>query len=108
MVRRGNKRNGSVALLGLVGLMFLSVVFLALVNYCWVWTMRVQLQNAADAASLATVQAFANDVLLVGTEPGLSENFLASREVGVEYADAALLRSEHAGNQVEQGRFART
>ena len=33
MVRRGNKRNGSVALLGLVGLMFLSVVFLALVNY---------------------------------------------------------------------------
>ncbi len=86
MVRRGNKRNGSVALLGLVGLMFLSVVFLALVNYCWVWTMRVQLQNAADATSLATVQAFANDVLLVGTEPGLSENFLASREVGVEYA----------------------
>ena len=86
MIGRGEKRRGSIALLGLVGLMFLSVVFLALVNYCWVWLMRVQLQNAADAASLATVQAFSNDALLVGTEPGLSENFLKARDTGVEYA----------------------
>lgn len=86
MTGRGKKRRGSIALLGLVGLMFLSVVFLALVNYCWVWLMRVQLQNAADAASLATVQAFANDALLVGTEPGLSENFIRARDTGVEYA----------------------
>lgn len=83
---RGGKRRGSIALLGLVGLMFLSVVFLALVNYCWVWLMRVQIQNAADAASLATVQAFANDALLAGIEPGLSENFAKARDVGVEYA----------------------
>lgn len=86
MTGRGEKRRGSIALLGLVGLMFLSVVFLALVNYCWVWLMRVQLQNAADAASLATVQAFSNDALLAGTEPGLSENFLKARDTGVEYA----------------------
>lgn len=87
MAGRGEKRRGSIALVGLVGLVFLSVVFLAVVNYCWVWLARVQLQNAADAASLATVQAFANDTLLVGTEPELSENFFKSREVGVEYAE---------------------
>ena len=41
MIGRGEKRRGSIALLGLVGLMFLSVVFLALVNYCWVWLMQI-------------------------------------------------------------------
>ena len=82
-----------VAWLPLVFLALLGIIALA-INYTRLWTIRVEMQNAADAAALAGADTLVGDDLLRGNPSALPGLLQAASAQAIQYASNNLVQGQ--------------
>src|SRR4051794_27815142 len=83
---RSSRRRGSLTPFLLVAFTVLLALFALAVNHARLWTVRAELQTAADAAALAAVQVLVDDDLLRGNPQYLPALLDRSRAAAQQFA----------------------